>query len=194
MPPERLQAAGLDGTGRLDAWMLDPRVVFDGLVRPVSGNTVATVKKALIGIRDRFHVDLDGGEDLTVKGNIVVALVQGALGGVILWLLGIGAPVLVEQVGETDGNQAIAALSALRRAGGGLRVEARVERRDRLVDADGERLAGTDGRGRVELVAFASALASLPLLRRVDRGGPLWPWAAERATCRFVEPIVRPGR
>ncbi|HEX2844621.1 MAG TPA: hypothetical protein VHP64_05175, partial [Candidatus Limnocylindria bacterium] len=31
---------------------------------------------------------------------------------------GIGAPVLVEQVGETDGNQAIAALSALRRAGG----------------------------------------------------------------------------
>jgi hypothetical protein len=31
---------------------------------------------------------------------------------------GIGAPVLVEHVGETDGNQAIAALSALRRAGG----------------------------------------------------------------------------
>ncbi len=31
---------------------------------------------------------------------------------------GIGAPVVVEQVGETDGNQAIAALSALRRAGG----------------------------------------------------------------------------
>ena len=31
---------------------------------------------------------------------------------------GIGAPVLVEQVGQTDGNQAIAALSALRRAGG----------------------------------------------------------------------------
>ena len=30
----------------------------------------------------------------TVKGNIVVALVQGALGGMILWLLGIGAPVL----------------------------------------------------------------------------------------------------
>ena len=28
--------------------------------------------------------------------------------------------------------------------------------------------------------AFASALASLPLLRMVDRGGPLWPWAAER--------------
>ena len=30
----------------------------------------------------------------TVKGNIVVALVQGALGGLIFWLLGIHAPVL----------------------------------------------------------------------------------------------------
>ncbi len=30
----------------------------------------------------------------TVKGNIVVALVQGALGGVIFWFLGIHAPVL----------------------------------------------------------------------------------------------------
>jgi len=32
--------------------------------------------------------------------------------------LGVGAPVLVERVGETDANQAIAALSALRRSGG----------------------------------------------------------------------------
>jgi predicted PurR-regulated permease PerM len=30
----------------------------------------------------------------TVKGNIVVALVQGALGGLIFWILGINAPVL----------------------------------------------------------------------------------------------------
>lgn len=30
-------------------------------------------------------------------------------------------------------------------------------------------------------MAFASACAALPLMRRVDRGGPLWPWAAERA-------------
>jgi predicted PurR-regulated permease PerM len=30
----------------------------------------------------------------TVKGNIVVALVQGALGGVIFWLLGVHAAVL----------------------------------------------------------------------------------------------------
>jgi uncharacterized protein YxjI len=31
----------------------------------------ATVKKALIGFRDRFHVEVSGGPDLTVKGNIV---------------------------------------------------------------------------------------------------------------------------
>jgi uncharacterized protein YxjI len=31
----------------------------------------AKVKKALIGFRDRFHVELDHGEDLKVKGNIV---------------------------------------------------------------------------------------------------------------------------
>jgi predicted PurR-regulated permease PerM len=30
----------------------------------------------------------------TVKGNIVVALLQGALGGLIFWLLGIHAPLL----------------------------------------------------------------------------------------------------
>ena len=32
--------------------------------------------------------------------------------------VGVGAPVLVERVGTTDANQAIAAFSALRRAGG----------------------------------------------------------------------------
>lgn len=31
----------------------------------------AKVKKALVGIRDRFHVDVEHGEDLTVKGNVV---------------------------------------------------------------------------------------------------------------------------
>ena len=30
----------------------------------------------------------------TVKGNLVVALIQGALGGIIFWLLGVHAPVL----------------------------------------------------------------------------------------------------
>jgi uncharacterized protein YxjI len=31
----------------------------------------ATVKKALVGIRDRFHVEVDGGADLKVHGNVV---------------------------------------------------------------------------------------------------------------------------
>jgi uncharacterized protein YxjI len=35
------------------------------------GGRDATVKKALIGFRDRFHIEVDGGEDLTAKGNIV---------------------------------------------------------------------------------------------------------------------------
>jgi uncharacterized protein YxjI len=39
------------------------RIEFDG--------REATVKKALVGIRDRFHVDVDGGDDLKIHGNIV---------------------------------------------------------------------------------------------------------------------------
>ena len=36
------------------------------------GNTIATVKKALVHVvRDRFAVEVDGGEDLEAKGNIV---------------------------------------------------------------------------------------------------------------------------
>jgi uncharacterized protein YxjI len=35
------------------------------------GETVATVKKALIGIRDRYSIEVEGGEDLSAKGNIV---------------------------------------------------------------------------------------------------------------------------
>src|SRR5438270_8148423 len=36
------------------------------------GDTVATVKKALIhAVRDRFSIEIDGGQDLEAKGNIV---------------------------------------------------------------------------------------------------------------------------
>lgn len=31
----------------------------------------ATVKKALVGIRDRFHVDVEHGDDLKATGNVV---------------------------------------------------------------------------------------------------------------------------
>ena len=35
------------------------------------GATAATVKKALVGIRDRYAIDVAGGDDLSAKGNIV---------------------------------------------------------------------------------------------------------------------------
>ena len=35
------------------------------------GGAETTVKKALVGIRDRFHVEMEHGEDLKVHGNIV---------------------------------------------------------------------------------------------------------------------------
>jgi uncharacterized protein YxjI len=35
------------------------------------GGRSATVKKALVGFRDRFHVEVDDGPDLKVHGNIV---------------------------------------------------------------------------------------------------------------------------
>ena len=35
------------------------------------GKTVATVKKALIGLRDRFSIDVEDGEDMEAKGNLV---------------------------------------------------------------------------------------------------------------------------
>jgi len=36
-----------------------------------AGGREAKVKKALVGIRDRFHVDVEHGDDLKVHGNIV---------------------------------------------------------------------------------------------------------------------------
>ena len=35
------------------------------------GDREATVKKAMVGIRERYNVDVDGGNDLKVHGNIV---------------------------------------------------------------------------------------------------------------------------
>ena len=41
----------------------------DKIVIEIGGRT-ATVKKALVGIRDRFHVEVDLGQDLKVHGHI----------------------------------------------------------------------------------------------------------------------------
>lgn len=42
------------------------------VIEDPSGHGVASVKKALISpIRDRWHVSVDGGPDISIKGNIV---------------------------------------------------------------------------------------------------------------------------
>ena len=46
--------------------------VRDKMAIERGGHSVATVKKALISpLRDRFSIDVDGGEDMDAKGNIV---------------------------------------------------------------------------------------------------------------------------
>jgi uncharacterized protein YxjI len=35
------------------------------------GETLATIHKALVGIRDRFDIDVEGGEDMKARGNVV---------------------------------------------------------------------------------------------------------------------------
>ena len=35
------------------------------------GKTVATVKKGLVGIRDRYSIEVEGGDDMPAKGNFV---------------------------------------------------------------------------------------------------------------------------
>jgi uncharacterized protein YxjI len=46
--------------------------VRDKMTIERDGHTVATVKKALVSpLRDRFSIDVDGGEDMEAKGNIV---------------------------------------------------------------------------------------------------------------------------
>jgi uncharacterized protein YxjI len=35
------------------------------------GRTVATIKKALVGLRDRYSIEVDGGGNMSAKGNVV---------------------------------------------------------------------------------------------------------------------------
>ena len=45
--------------------------IRDKIKIELAGGHEATVKKAMVGIRDRFIVEVDGGKDLKVHGNIV---------------------------------------------------------------------------------------------------------------------------
>ena len=45
--------------------------VRDTMKIELAGGGEATVRKALVGFRDRFKIDVDGGADLTAHGNIL---------------------------------------------------------------------------------------------------------------------------
>ena len=45
--------------------------VRDTMTIERDGDTAATIKKALIGIRERYNINLDDGGELQAKGNIV---------------------------------------------------------------------------------------------------------------------------
>ena len=60
-----------DPQGREVATIREQKLSVRDAIKIDVGGREATVKKALVGIRDRFHVEVEHGEDLTVKGNIV---------------------------------------------------------------------------------------------------------------------------
>lgn len=60
-----------DPTGRQVAKIQERKLsVRDAISIEFDGGS-ATVKKALVGLRDRFYVDVEHGEDLKIHGNIV---------------------------------------------------------------------------------------------------------------------------
>jgi uncharacterized protein YxjI len=60
-----------DPEGREVARIREKKLSIRDAITIDIGGREAKVKKALVGIRDRFHVEVDGGEDLKIHGNIV---------------------------------------------------------------------------------------------------------------------------
>jgi uncharacterized protein YxjI len=60
-----------DPNGRAVATIRERKLSIRNAITIEFGDRTATVKKAVVGIRDRFHVDVDHGDDLKVHGNIV---------------------------------------------------------------------------------------------------------------------------
>jgi uncharacterized protein YxjI len=60
-----------DATGREVATIREKKLSVRDAITIDLGGRHATVKKALVGVRDRFVVEVDGGEDLKIHGNIV---------------------------------------------------------------------------------------------------------------------------
>jgi uncharacterized protein YxjI len=60
-----------DASGREVARIRERKLSIRDAITIEIGDTEARVKKALVGIRDRFHVEVEDGPDLKVHGNIV---------------------------------------------------------------------------------------------------------------------------
>ena len=61
-----------DTAGREVATIREKKLSIRDKIRiEMANGREATVRKALVGVRDRFHVDVEGGDDLKVHGNIV---------------------------------------------------------------------------------------------------------------------------
>ena len=60
-----------DPSGQAVATIRERKLSVRDAIKIDLGGTEATVKKALVGVRDRFHIEVDGGEDLRAHGNIV---------------------------------------------------------------------------------------------------------------------------
>jgi uncharacterized protein YxjI len=60
-----------DREGREVATIRERKLTIRDALTIELGDRKATVKKAMVGLRDRYHVEVDGGPDLKVHGNIV---------------------------------------------------------------------------------------------------------------------------
>ena len=61
-----------DASGNEVAHIQDRVVSVRGTMKiERGGQELATVHKALVGIRDRFDIEIEGGEDLKAKGNVL---------------------------------------------------------------------------------------------------------------------------
>lgn len=60
-----------DASGKEVARIQEKKLTIRDKIKIEYGGREATVKKALVGIRDRFIVEVENGKDLKVHGNIV---------------------------------------------------------------------------------------------------------------------------
>jgi len=60
-----------DAQGHDVAMIRERKLSVRDAIKIEAGSTEAVVKKALVGIRDRFHIEIDGGKDMKAHGNIV---------------------------------------------------------------------------------------------------------------------------